>query len=228
MSKARRSGRPMHPWYWLAAVLIATGTAMCVVGFRLTGPDAPPQPPSSNLVEKAPDDTAPNPEQALAPSLPERVRIPSIKVNAPVIRVATKPNGELEVPPLSRVDQVGWYQDGPTPGENGRSVLVGHVDSKTKPGVFYKLGALRPGQRIEVVREDRTVPAFRIDRVQRVDKDKFPTDGVYGRGGGPELRLVTCGGRFDHARGHYDDNIIVYASLIPGTPNTAQRAHTEG
>ncbi|KAB2370374.1 class F sortase [Actinomadura montaniterrae] len=227
MSKARRSGRPMHLWYWLAAVLIATGTAMCVVGFRLTGPDAPPQPPSSNLVEKAPDDTAPNPEQALSPSLPERVRIPSIKVDAPVIRVATKPDGELEVPPLSRVDQVGWYQEGPTPGENGRSVLVGHVDSRTRPGVFYRLGALRPGRRIEVVRKDGTVPAFRIDRIQRVDKDKFPTGSVYGREGGPELRLITCGGRFDHARGHYVDNIIVYASLVPGSQNTAQKAHTE-
>ncbi|MFB4295644.1 class F sortase [Actinomadura sp. NTSP31] len=225
MSRARRSGRPIHPWYWLAAVLIATGTALCVVGFRLGGPDAPPQPPSADLVGKAPENAAPNPEQALSPSLPRRIRVPSIKVDAPVVPVATRRDGELGVPPLSRVDEVGWYEDGPTPGENGRSVLVGHVDSKTEPGVFYRLGALRPGRRIEVVRKDGTAPAFRIDRVQRVAKDRFPTDKVYGQEGGPELRLITCGGAFDRKRGHYDDNIIVYASLIPGAQNAAQGAH---
>ncbi|QKG20905.1 peptidase c60 sortase a and b [Actinomadura verrucosospora] len=218
----------MHLWYWLAAALIATGTAMSVVGFRLTGPDSPPQPPSANLVAKAPENTAPNPELALSPSVPERVRIPSIKVDAPVIRLGTERDGELQVPPLSRVDEVGWFQDGPTPGENGRSVLVGHVDSKTKPGVFYRLGALRPGRRIEVVRQDGSAPAFRVDRIQRVDKDKFPTGSVYGTEGGPELRLITCGGRFDRKSGHYVDNIIVYASLIPGTQNTAQGSHAQG
>ncbi|TYB49526.1 class F sortase [Actinomadura chibensis] len=218
MSEPKRSGRSVHVRYWLAAVIISTGVALCVVGFRLTGPDAPPRPPAS--VADIPKDASPNPELALPASVPKRIRIPSIKVGAPVVPVDVQPDGALGVPPLSRVDEVGWYRAGPTPGENGRSVLVGHVDSKKQPGVFYKLGALRQGRRIEVVREDGTTATFRVDGVKLVPKDRFPTKSVYGTEGGPELRLVTCGGRFNRKRGHYEDNIIVYASLTPRTATT--------
>ena len=226
MGEAKRSGRSVHLRYWLAALIISLGAALCLVGFRLTGPDTPPQPPAS--VADMPVDSAPNPEQALPASVPEQIRIPSIKVDAPVVPVDVQPDGTLGVPPLSRVDEVGWYGGGPTPGENGRSVLVGHVDSKSKPGVFYKLGALRQGRRIEIARKDGTAAAFRVDGVKRVPKDRFPTESVYGDEGGPELRLVTCGGTFDRKRGHYDDNIIVYASLIPGSQNPENTAKPLG
>lgn len=219
---ARGGGGSVRLRYWLAAVIISTGVALCVVGFRLTGPDAPPQPPASVAV--MPEDPAPSPKQALPASVPKRIRIPSIKVDAPVVPVDVQPDGSLGVPPLSRVDEVGWYGAGPTPGENGRSVMVGHVDSKKEPGVFYRLGAIRRGSRIEVVREDGTAAAFRVDGVKRVPKDRFPTESVYGNQGEPELRLVTCGGNFDSKRGHYEDNIIVYASLIPGSQNAGKGA----
>ena len=29
----------------------------------------------------------------------------------------------------------------------------------------------------------------------------------------PGLRLITCGGSFDHLRGHYRSNLVVFASL---------------
>ncbi|MGI5205894.1 class F sortase [Spirillospora sp. CA-108201] len=225
MDTSRRGGRSSRFWYRLAAALIATGTAMFVVGLVRDHTDPPPQPPSSELVRPAPGNAEPEPDSALRPSVPERVRIPSIKVDAPIRRVATERDGTLGVPPLDRVREVGWWEDGPTPGENGSSVLVGHVDSKSGPGAFYRLGALRPGRTIEVVREDGTAPAFRIDRIKRVDKDEFPTDSVYGQGGRPELRLVTCGGRFDSKRGHYVDNVIVYASLVPDSRNAVPGTH---
>lgn len=214
MSEAKRRGLSVRLQYWLAGVITLAGVALCVVGFRLNAPDAPPQPPQS--VAEMPKDSAPNQVQALPASIPTQIKIPSIKVDAPVVPVDVQRDGTLGVPPLSRVDQVGWYRSGPTPGENGRSVLVGHVDSKKEPGVFYKLGALRQGRLIEVVRKDGTTAAFHVDGVKRVPKDKFPTESVYGDEGKPELRVVTCGGNFDRKRGHYEDNVIVYASLIPG------------
>ncbi|MEU9838146.1 class F sortase [Actinomadura sp. NPDC048032] len=225
MDRRRRGGRSNRFRYRLAAALIATGTAMFVVGLVRDHSDPPPQPPSSDIVQPAPRSAEPEPDIALRPSNPERVRIPSIKVDAPIRRVATERDGTLGVPPLDRVREVGWWEDGPTPGENGSSVLVGHVDSKSGPGAFYRLGALRPGGTIEVVRADGTAPAFRIDRIKRVDKDEFPTDSVYGQQGRPELRLVTCGGRFDAKRGHYLDNVIVYASLIPAPRNAVPGTH---
>ncbi|NDU77583.1 class F sortase [Actinomadura sp. DSM 109109] len=225
MDRTRRGGRSSRTRYRLAAALIATGTAVFVVGLVRDHAHPPPRPPSSDLVRAAPEAPEQRPDTALRPSVPERVRIPSIKVDAPVRRVTTERDGTLGVPPLNRVREVGWWEDGPTPGENGSSVLVGHVDSKSGPGAFYRLGALRPGRRIEVVRADGTAPAFRIDRIRRVGKDAFPTDSVYGDRGRPELRLVTCGGRFDRERGHYLENVIVYASLIPGPRDAVPDAH---
>ncbi|WP_149260106.1 class F sortase [Actinomadura sp. K4S16] len=221
MDRRRRDGRPSRTSYRLAAALIATGTAMFVVGLVRDHAGPPPQPPSSDLVLPGPRNAEPAPAIALPRSIPKRIKIPSIKVDAPIRPVATERDGTLGVPPLSRVREVGWWKEGPTPGEDGNSVLVGHVDSKTGPGAFYSLGALRPGRRIEVVRGDGTSPAFRIDRIQRVDKDEFPSDSVYGQQAGPELRLITCGGKFDRKRGHYLDNIIVYATLVPGPRNAA-------
>jgi hypothetical protein len=37
---------------------------------------------------------------------------------------------------------------------------------------------------------------------------------VYGPTNDPELRLLTCGGTFDHAAHSYVDNVIVYAKLV--------------
>jgi sortase (surface protein transpeptidase) len=205
----------------VAAALIAIGALILAVGWWTGRPEAPPQPP-------APDIAAPRPAaertdaaaRRLPPSKPKRIKVPAVKINAPVIPVGIRPDGAIEVPPLSKVYQVGWYANGPTPGENGPAVLVGHVDSKKGPGAFFKLGALRPGTTVQITRADGTAPKFRVYRIQRVAKDEFPTRAVYGDGederghGRPELRLITCGGAFDRARGHYVDNIIVYASMI--------------
>jgi hypothetical protein len=37
---------------------------------------------------------------------------------------------------------------------------------------------------------------------------------VYGPTPDPELRLITCGGAFDYATGHYLSNIVVYATEV--------------
>ncbi|HEX6468381.1 MAG TPA: class F sortase [Streptosporangiaceae bacterium] len=217
MSLNRRSVSPSLLRFGLAAALVSAGAVVFFTEVpRFGRPGPPPQPASSELVENPPAGSAQR-VGALPASVPERIRIPAIKVNAPIITVGLEPDGQLEVPPLTRVDEAGWYKDGPTPGEAGPSVIVGHVDSKSGPGVFYRLGALKPGQNVQIIRKDGTTPLFRVSRIQRVPKDAFPTRSVYGPADGPALRLITCGGKFDAASGHYLDNIIVYASPATGS-----------
>jgi hypothetical protein len=143
------------------------------------------------------------------PAPPERIRIPAIGVNARVVRVGLDRAGALQVPG-SWVD-AGWYARGARPGEPGPAVIVGHVDSTAGPAVFYRLGALRAGAAIRVARGDGSVARFRVHRVERWPKSSFPTRLVYGATRRPTLRLVTCGGAFDGATGHYADNTIVFA-----------------
>ncbi|WP_377271528.1 class F sortase [Peterkaempfera sp. SMS 1(5)a] len=150
---------------------------------------------------------------SLAASRPTRLSIPAAGVDAPVRDLGLNPDGTLEVPSADHADQVGWYRNGPTPGEVGPAVLVGHYDTVHGPAVFQRLPSLRPGDRISIRRADGTTAAFRVSRLLQYPKTGFPTDLVYGDTKGPELRLITCGGTLG-AGGHWTDNIIVFAELV--------------
>lgn len=142
---------------------------------------------------------------------PVRVRIPDIGVDAAVVPLAVDAAGTLEAP--TDFATTGWNVAGPEPGEKGVAVIAGHVDSRTGPAVFYRLGSLRPGARVLVDRADGSTAAFVVDRLARYAKATLPSAEVYGgRPDAPGLRLITCGGAFDRARGHYLDNVIAFAS----------------
>jgi LPXTG-site transpeptidase (sortase) family protein len=125
----------------------------------------------------------------------------------------------MQVP--SSVSVAGWYTGSPRPGSIGSSVIVGHVNSTTNRGVFYRLSELKPGNDVFVKRADGTTAEFRVTEVQQYPKDQFPTQTVYGPTPDAELRLITCGGAFDAATHHYLSNVVVYATevkLAPGGP----------
>ena len=190
----------------LAAVLSAAGLAALVLG--LGGPAGPPSPPGWAATTRPVDRHGP----VLDPSPPVRVDVPSIGVRAPLARLGLEADGSVQVPPADRPGEAGWYEGGPTPGERGAAVILGHVDSAKGAAVFYDLGRLRPGHRVEVSRADGRVAVFTVESVERVPKGRFPTGRVYGPLDHPGLRLVTCGGSFDRGKRSYTDNVIVYAA----------------
>ncbi|GAB3958020.1 hypothetical protein GCM10027614_74620 [Micromonospora vulcania] len=149
----------------------------------------------------------------LSASRPVRLSVPTIKIAAPVAPVGQARDGSIAVPPLERHNETGWYDRGPTPGEPGPAVIVGHVDTKSGPSVFYNLGKLRPGDLIEVARADRSVVVFKVDTVEHFPKDRLPADRIYGHEGPAGLRLITCGGQFVGGGTGYTDNVIAFATL---------------
>ncbi|MBA2897184.1 class F sortase [Nonomuraea soli] len=142
---------------------------------------------------------------------PNRVIIPRLKVSAPLVVLGIEADGSLAVPPLDHANVAGWFGGGPTPGERGSAVIAGHLDTRTGPAVFARLGELARGDVVGVARGDGTVAVFEVRRLERTPKAEFPADRVYGPARGRELRLVTCGGDFDRARRSYSHNVIVYA-----------------
>jgi sortase (surface protein transpeptidase) len=144
---------------------------------------------------------------------PRWIRIPAIGVSAPVVPLALNPDRTLKAP--RRWGDTGWYTGGPEPGERGPAVIAGHVDSTSGPAVFYRLGELRRGTLVHIHRADHSVVSFRVEGAERWPKDRFPTRRVYRRTARSTLRLITCGGAFNRATGHYLDNVIVYATRTP-------------
>jgi hypothetical protein len=148
-----------------------------------------------------------------ATPVPVRIDIPRIGVTSSLDRLGRAPDKTVEVP--TRWEVAGWYAHGTRPGDPGSAVILGHVDSKRGPAVFFRLRELREGDEIEVGRADGSTVRFTVERVAQYPKQRFPTDEVYYPTLTPALRLVTCGGEFDAAVGHYRSNVIVFATLKP-------------
>jgi len=152
------------------------------------------------------------PAQAAAVPRPTGLVIPAIGVRTKLIRLGVTASGQLQVPASTSV--AGWYTGSPRPGGTGSAVIAGHIDSVSGPGVFFRLRELRPGDLVYVQRGHAGMAVFKVTAVQKYLKSKFPTAAVYGPVPNAQLRLITCGGTFDPASGHYLSNVVVFAVLL--------------
>lgn len=168
---------------------------------------APAAPPPLPVVQP------PEPLKSRKNVRPRRLAIPKIGVLAPLMALGVDSKREIQTPPLSKPNQAGWYRYGPIPGQQGPSVILGHVNTKRGAAVFSRLKEISRGDKIKVSRTDGSVAEFTVDGVEQVSKAAFPSKRVYGNTGEATLRLITCGGVYNSKTGHYTDNIIVYATL---------------
>lgn len=222
----------------LLTALGATALALAGIGTiaaGVWGNPPPPQPPAALIhahpaPSATPSSVAPTASAPAAPvtpaptgpileaSVPTQLVIPAIGVNTPLIRLGLNPDGTVQVPPMILHSPAGWYDNSPTPGQLGPSVILGHVDTYSQRSVFYRLGDMRPGDQVSVTRADHTVAVFTVTAVGSYPKADFPQLQVYGNTNSAQLRLITCGGSYDAATGHYLNNIVVYATLTGSHP----------
>jgi hypothetical protein len=200
----------------LVGVLVALALTSC-------GADTPPA--LQDVSGGDADSALASPPPAEVPD-PWSVTIPRIGAHSTLVPLGLTEANELEVPPVDQPLQAGWYAgadpvfdgDEYKPGEVGPAIIAGHVDGvidgvKGQPGVFARLSELAPGDEVLVDRADTSRLRFVVTAIQKHAKDKFPSAQVYGETEKPELRLITCGGAFDRAAGHYADNWVVFAEL---------------
>ncbi|MEU9864012.1 class F sortase [Streptomyces sp. NPDC047971] len=173
----------------------------------------PPLPSAAEAFAAGPNAHTDAAADPLPPSAPVRLRIPEIDVDAPMTGLGLGPDGALDVPPADDRNLAGWYEDGTTPGAKGTSIVAGHVDNARGPAVFYALGALKKGNRIEVDREDGRTAVFTIDAIEVYENEDFPDERVYGEKDRAELRVITCGGGFTEKSG-YQGNVVAFGHLI--------------
>jgi hypothetical protein len=212
VSGARRIRRP-----WAAAAVLGGAAAVCIgiAGLAWASHTARPATPVGRtpLVAVPRGHWAAVPAPAAAPAVakPVSLQIPAIGVRTPLMRLGLTAAGTLQVPPTTAI--AGWYTGSPRPGAIGAAVIAGHIDSVSGPGVFFRLRLLRPGDLIYVRRADGSLAVFEVTAVRTYLKTRFPTQAVYGAVPDSQLRLITCGGTFDAATGHYLSNVIVFATL---------------
>ena len=205
----------------LTALLFLIGAGCLVAGFQvhhhpLAGPVQPRHVVAARVATAPSSVTTTVPAPAVvARSVPVAVRIPAIGLAVWLTQLGLNPNGTVEVP--TSVQVPGWFSPGPSPGQVGSAVILGHVDSYQGAGVFFQLRTLQPGNQIEVNLADGVIATFKVTSVAMYQKTQFPDQEVYGSTGSSDLQLVTCGGAFDSQTGHYLSNIVVYSSFVSAT-----------
>jgi Sortase domain len=196
-------------------VIAAGGLGLLLTRHPTSGIRPPPIGVAALPVPQGPFVTPPPPPQApeaLPVARPVVLTIPLIGVRTRLIKLGLTPDGAMQVPSTTTV--AGWYTGSPRPGAIGSAVIVGHIDSLTGPGVFFRLSELRRGDFVYVLRADGTTARFKVTAVRSYMKDDFPTETVFGPAPSAQLRLITCGGDFDFATGHYLSNTVVYTTEV--------------
>jgi Sortase domain len=193
----------------VAGVLLIVG-GMVTVGVTFLLQQHAPQPSAAARGDIGPNGSGP----WLPRSVPVSMDIPAIGVTSNLLDLGLNADGSIQVPSLvTSAGEAAWYKYSVTPGQIGTSVIEGHVDSYQGPAVFFRLGALQPGDTIDVTLADGTMAIFRVTGVRQYLKANFPSDAIYGATHYAALRLITCGGGFDYATGHYLSSTVVFASL---------------
>ncbi|MFJ5835788.1 class F sortase [Streptomyces shenzhenensis] len=194
-----------------AVTVVALGSGIWLLGTAHLS--APPQPTAAEGRPDPAEERLTSP--ALPPSPPTRIRIPSVRVDAPMTGLGLTPSGSLDAPPAQNRNLAGWYEAGTAPGETGTAIVAGHVDNAEGPAVFYRLGAVKRGATVELDRRDGSVAVFTVDAVEVYRASDFPDEKVYGAAERPELRIITCGGGYSQSTG-YQGNVVVFAHLTAG------------
>jgi sortase (surface protein transpeptidase) len=195
------------------AVRRAAGLAVLaavVAGCSSSAGSAPAPSHAAAPVTSAIADGYKAPRSYASVAVPTRVRVPRIGINSVLEKLGKAGDGTIDLPVVPA--HAGWYDQGPRPGAPGPAVIIGHVDWDHGPAVFYRLRELKVGDEIDVDRADGSTGRFTVTRTQQIPKSDFPTDLVYAPSLETTLRLVTCGGSFNHAVHSYRDNVIVYAA----------------
>lgn len=201
-----------RPLRWVAIALLTvvglTGVTAC--GGHDKSADSAKKASVTTAAKPSPK---PTPTPGLPRSIPTWVNIPAIGARSSLVQLGVNQDKSVQVPPVSEPLQAGWYKYGPTPGQVGPAVILGHIDGNHQEGIFWRLHEVKAGDIVQVGRQDGKALTFTVRKVDQVSKKAFPTSAVYGNTPDSQLRLITCGGAFDASAHNYLDNIIVYATL---------------
>lgn len=221
MWKRRTTGRRRR--YLPAALLagaallaVAAAVLMALSGSGAFSAEVPSGPDVAETVSSATTTSTTEPVTTTTAyihsvGVPSRIVIPAIEVDAKIVKVGLRANGNMQTPPYGKA---GWFYPGPAPGAAGPAVIVAHVDNTRKADVFYRLDELQPGDEIQVWNAAGDSAAFVVDSSEMVLKVDLPTERIWPNSPEALIRLITCGGEWSSAIGHYLSNVIVYGHLV--------------
>lgn len=156
-----------------------------------------------------------SPVVTVVANVPAQLVIPSIGLNAPVENVGIQSNGDLGTPQQHPWEGVGWYNNGPRPGQAGSAVLDGHLDRPGGyPAVFWNLGKVQVGDMVQIIDASGKTLNFRVTRTAAYPPQDAPLQEIFGDAGGTYLNLITCAGTWIASEHQTTLRLVVYTTLV--------------
>jgi LPXTG-site transpeptidase (sortase) family protein len=145
--------------------------------------------------------------QAPIYGLPIHLEIPKIKVSTDILQMGLTVNGDMDAP--AKVTDVGWYKNGPHPGNVGNAVIAGHF-GVGGPGVFVDLDKLQKDDHVLVTDEKGQTSSFVVRETRTYGYTEHPSE-VFNTSGGAHLNLITCAGTWNAAARTYNKRLVIFA-----------------
>ena len=143
----------------------------------------------------------------------DRLVIPKIGVDAPVVTVGVDGQGIMQSPRTAF--EVGWYDFTARPGTGGNAVFSGHVDfASVGAAVFWDLRELGPGDLVEVRLADGTAYQYLVVSSTSYTGDNAPIADIVGPTGKDTVTIITCTGTFNREVHQYSHRLVVRAERI--------------
>ena len=190
-------------------VLAAAGVfALTLVRSVAYSPEMPPVATSS-----VSSDITPQLFTVASSSLPSRLIIPSLNINANIQYVGVNAKGNMMAP--DNFTDVSWYKYGAVPGNVGSAVLAGHVDNGLGlDGVFKHLTDLKVNDDVYIEERDGTKLHFKVSDIEVYPYNSVPTNTLFAQNDAARLNLITCDGSWVSGQDTYDHRIVIYTRLV--------------
>lgn len=144
---------------------------------------------------------------------PKILNIPAINISAKVESVGLTLGGAVDSP--SGPKNVGWYNHGPRPGENGIAIIDGHSGWKgDTPAVFDDLHKLRVNEKIYIEDQNGSILVFNIYKIKIYTPGEDYTDVFVPKDSGIYLNLITCSGLWDYIKKTSPDRLVIFTELV--------------
>lgn len=162
---------------------------------------------SSEISEKRPSNIL---DYHVSDDLPRFLRINGMGISSRVRRVGVGTKTELRLP--ANIYDAGWYESSAKPGEPGAIVLTGHAQGPSRPGIFYDLKDLEPGDELEIETGAGDIHKYYVAKLEAYNKDaSLGPMLVSAVPGSPGLNLITELGHFDTDANEFEKRLVVYA-----------------
>ena len=149
----------------------------------------------------------------VVPGIPIRLKIPRLKIDAPVESVGLTPEGAMGV--SKDIANAAWFNLGPHPGEIGSAVIDGHYGWKDDvPAVFDKLHKIRVGDKIYIDDESGVTTTFVLREKKTLQPNDDASSVFSSSDGQAHLNLITCQGAWNETSHSYPDRLVVFSDQV--------------